>query len=240
MANKSFDSEFLSRTKALYGEKGIKAFNEAKVAIFGLGGVGGACFEALVRSGVRHIKAYDFDMVEPSNLNRQILYAAKDLGRIKTEVAKEKALSIDPFSEVKTYNEKVDPLFFACHDFTGYSMLIDAIDDIEAKVEIASYCLDHKIPFLISLGMANRVDPTLLRHGPLSETEGDPLAKKLRSLCRKADLDLDKIQCVYSVEKPAKGGVFLSSSMPVPVSAGLTLASLTLLSLSKKDSGEDN
>jgi len=227
-------SGFYERTDLLYGEKTRKVFTSSSVVVFGLGGVGGTAFEALVRSGVGKIFAVDYDVVSESNLNRQVLFTREEVEKGKALSAQQRANSINPLCEVVVDEYKVSKETLCNKDYLGCSFLIDAMDDLNAKIAVASYALEHDIGFAISLGMANRFDPSKLLITTLNKTEGDPLARKLRSLAREKGLPLDKILCVCSKEIPVSHNGLLSSSMIVPSTAGLFLASLALDFLSKQ------
>lgn len=225
-------TDLLNRTIGLFGEDSVEQFLNSTVLVLGLGGVGGTCFEALARSGVRHLIGVDRDIVDPTNLNRQILFSEKDIGKSKALIAKDRVLTIDPESNVIAINENVDDGFFSRHDFGNIDFVIDAVDDLNAKLLIAKHCLDNHIRFACSMGMALRKDPTQVKMGKLASTSVDPLAKAFRKLCRDAGLDLNAIDVVYSTESPIPYNGNLSSYMGVPSSAGLALAYLALASLS--------
>jgi|LAHS01.1.fsa_nt_gb tRNA threonylcarbamoyladenosine dehydratase len=216
------------RSALLLGKENVALLKNKKVAIFGLGGVGGTCFEALVRSGVGHIYAIDRDVVDESNLNRQILYLASDVGAKKAGVAFLRAKSIRLDVEVLPECYSVSAESFKEHDYSSCDCLIDAMDDIPAKIALISYALAHDIPFFISLGMGNRLDPSQVTLCRLDKTEGDPLAKKLRNELRKQGIDLKKITGVLSKELPLVRGQKPASLMMVPSEAGLLLASSAL------------
>src|SRR5574344_1130913 len=222
------------RSTLLLGKESVALLKTKKVAVFGLGGVGGTCFEALVRSGVGHIYAIDRDGVEESNLNRQVLYVESDVGKKKAGAAFLRAKSIRLDVEVLPECYSVSEDSFQEHDYSTCDVLIDAMDDIPAKMALISYALAHQIPFLISLGMGNRLDPSQVTLCRLDKTEGDPLAKKLRNELRKKGVELKKVTGVLSKELPLVRGQKPASLMMVPSSAGLLLASETLKILLNK------
>jgi tRNA threonylcarbamoyladenosine dehydratase len=219
------------RSSLLLGENNVAILKQKRVAVFGLGGVGGTCFEALVRSGVGHIYAIDRDVVDASNLNRQILFCEESIGSKKAGAAFLRAKSIRLDVEVLPECYSVNGDSLKERDYTSCDFLIDAMDDIPAKMALIHYALDHAIPLLISLGMANRLDPSQVALCRLDKTEGDPLAKKLRNELRKEGVDLKKITAVVSHELPLVRGKKPASLMMVPSAAGLLLASSVIKSL---------
>lgn len=222
------------RSITLLGAEAFDRLATKRVAVFGLGGVGGTCFEGLIRSGIRHLTIVDFDAVSLSNLNRQILFLAGDVGANKAEIAKKRALSIAPEAAVETIVEKIDESFFARHDFSNFDYLIDAIDDVKGKLAIAEFAREKKIPLISSLGMANRLDPSQVKVTTLDLTSGDPLARKIRQIYRAAGLDLSQIEVVFSTEEPLVKNATPSSMMMVPSEAGLLIDSVVIKRLSKK------
>lgn len=226
--------DIYERSRGLVGEDVFASLQKAKVAIFGLGGVGGTSAEALLRSGIVNLTLIDFDVVSASNLNRQLLYTSKSIGKEKAEEAKARLLNINPEAQIETISERVKTSFFSNHDFSSFDYIVDAIDDVDAKAEIASYCLEKQIPFLSCLGMANRLDPSQVELTSLDKTEGDPLAKKVRTVFRKKGLDISKIQVVFSKETPFIKGKTPCSMMMVPSEAGLLIDSVVILSLAKR------
>ena len=221
------NKELFSRSIGLLGEDNFALIQEKVIAVFGLGGVGGTALEALARTGFRHFVIVDFDKVDVSNLNRQILYTAKDIGRNKVEVARERIISINPDAEIKTFQCKAQDFNFNQHiDF-----IVDAIDDGGGKIFLATQAQKHNVPLIMSLGMANRFNPEQVRVAKLNQTRNDPLAKKIRYMAKKAELDLSRINVVISEETPQKNGEKLYSTMMVPSAAGLTIAKFILHSI---------
>lgn len=225
-------SEFSLRSEMLLGEEKIALLKKSHVTIFGLGGVGGTAYDCLLRSSVGHFLLVDFDEVQESNLNRQILYTPCDVGKKKADVALSFGKSINPDCEIISLPKKVDSAFFE-ENLPETSFIIDAVDDIRAKIAIIKYAIDNEIPFAVSLGMANRLDPSQVIEKRLDKTEYDPLAKKLREECRKEGIDLKKVNCVFSTEKPLVKGSVPSSMMMVPSAAGLKLAYLAIKEITK-------
>ncbi len=221
------NKEMFERSIGLLGEDNFNLIQDKVIAVFGLGGVGGTALEALARTGFQHFLIVDFDRVDATNLNRQILYTAKDVGRNKVEVAKERILSINPDVKITTFNLKAQEFDFD----QKIDFIADAIDDVEGKLYIAKKAQENKIPSIMSLGMANRFNPEQVKVAKLNQTHNDPLAKKIRYMAKKAELDLNKINVVISEEVPQKNAEKLYSTMMVPSAAGLTIAKFILHSI---------
>jgi tRNA A37 threonylcarbamoyladenosine dehydratase len=192
--------------------------------VIGLGGVGGYACETLVRSGIQRIIIIDNDKVDVSNINRQIIATKEAIGKRKTDMMKERLLSINPKAEIISYDvffcqDNIEELFSEKVDY-----VVDAIDTISSKVVLWKYCLGNNIKIISSLGMAKRLNPQKVFITKLSKTENDPMAKALRSLARKNDIALD-IPVVFSKEKPFEISETkkesLGSMMFVPATAGI-------------------
>lgn len=217
-------SNYLERTLSVLGKDKVQRISEMTILVVGLGGVGGTALEALYRSGFRHFVLVDSDVVDETNLNRQIMYSSSDIGKKKIDVCKNKLLSFCGEIDVKTMdlfvdNENVGELFKDDID-----MVVDAIDFIPGKLAIYKYCLENNITFISSLGMAKRLDPEKVIITTLNKTESDPLAKKIRYESRQIGLDLKKIPVVFSSEEPIDTGNQLGSMIMVPSTAGLLIA----------------
>ena len=222
------------RMLPLLKEEGLRKLHSSKVVVFGLGGVGGTCFEALVRTGIEPLIGVDFDTIEPSNLNRQMLFSSKDLGRKKSEVTLERAKGIRPELEVSCLDMKVDEVSLES-DLFNADLWIDAVDDLDAKVALIEKSRSKGIPLFVSLGMGNRLDPSKVYSTRLDKSEGDPLAKRLRKRLRERGIPLKEVTVVLSKELPLVRTLTPSSLMMVPSAAGLLLASLGIGLLLKKD-----
>ena len=197
-------TEWLGRQTLLIGESGTKRLQKSSVALLGVGGVGGAALEGLVRAGIGRILLIDHDEVELSNLNRQIIATLPALGRKKIEVAKERVLSINPHLKIEISDtfylpETRDVLFDFCPD-----LVIDAIDTVTAKLDLAQECFRRSIPLLASMGTGNRLDPTQLRMGDISQTAGCgcALARVMRRELKKRGILHYRV--LYSTEAPIK------------------------------------
>lgn len=216
------------RTIGLINEENYSLIKEKRIALFGLGGVGGTALIALARLGFSHFIIIDFDMVSPSNLNRQLLFFEKDIGKSKVEASKNHLLNIDDSIEVISINMKVDENIDSLLKEYDIDFIVDAIDDVNGKIYLAKYATENNIPFIMSLGMANRLDPTKVTIDRLDKTTMDPLAKKVRYECKKAGIDTKKIYATVSKEEAKKDGAKLNSIVLVPSSSGLVIAHFVL------------
>ena len=220
-------NNIFDRSIGLLGKENFDLIQDKVIAVFGLGGVGGTCLEALARTGFKHFILIDFDKVDPSNLNRQILYTQKDIGRNKVEAAKERIISVNPEADIQIFNSKAQDFDFK----QKIDFIVDAIDDVNGKLYILSKAQEMNIPHIMSLGMANRFDPSQVKIAKLNQTHNDPLAKKLRYMVKKQGLNTANINVAISEELPQKNGEILYSTMMVPSSAGLSIAKFILESI---------
>lgn len=214
----------MDRTKKIISEDKINELSNTSVLLVGVGGVGGSSLEMLIRSGIGNIIIVDYDTFEESNLNRQILSLKNNIGKSKVSVALNRAKEINPLINVLAINEKIDENFVIPK--TDY--IIDACDDIKAKVLLASFAYKNNIKIISSCGTGNRINPSMLKISNIWKTEYDPLAKKLRYELRKANFKY-KLPVVFSTEKPLikeKGSV--GSMALVPNCAGILLSSYVI------------
>ena len=191
----------LTRTRMLLGDEGITRLQRAKVMLIGLGAVGGYALEALARSGIGHLILVDFDTFDETNINRQILALSSTVGRLKTEVARERVLEINPDCRVETRNifvnaETIPGLLKEPVDF-----VIDAIDALNPKCCLMEELYRRGIPFISSMGAALKSDPAFIKCGQLSASKNCGLAKFIRKRLRRRGLEISRIQCVYSEEQ---------------------------------------
>ncbi len=219
MSNKQFVRSINLMTKEKF-----EVISRARILLIGLGGVGGTCLEALARTGFQHFVIIDSDVVEASNLNRQILFHESDIGLEKVLAAKEHVLKINSDIDIKTIRLQINHEKANIFDEIDFDFLIDAIDDVPAKVFLAKYAIDHNKPFVSSLGMANRFDPSKVIITRLDKATGDPLAKKFRYELKQKQIDTKKVNVCFSQETPLKDGTNLNSIMMPPSSAGLNIA----------------
>ena len=211
------------RTLGLLGENTFNKICESKICLVGLGGVGGTVFETLIRSGFNDIMIIDYDVVSESNLNRQVLYTLKDLNQNKVEIAKKRALSINIDAKITSINSNINDLDLEIIKNYHPSFIIDAIDNVEGKIRLAQFAASNGIEIIMSLGMANRLDPSQVKISRLDKTTHDPLAKKMRYEIKQNGLDTKAIKVVYSLEEPLKDLNKLHSMMMVPSEAGLLI-----------------
>lgn len=216
-------ASYLDRTITLLGEDKIRRIQEMRVMVIGLGGVGGTALAALYRSGFRHFVLVDNDVVDPSNLNRQIMYDSVDIGKAKTQVCKSKLLRFCGEIDVETIDLYVDEENVK-EIIKDIDFVVDAIDYVPGKIGIIQECLKKNISFISSLGMAKRLDPEKVILTTMNKTENDPLAKKIRYECRQRGLDLKDIPVVFSKENTINNGPELGSMMMVPSTAGLLIS----------------
>ena len=219
--------DFLERTRLLIGENNIEKINNLKIGVFGLGGVGSYACEALARVGVGSFKLIDNDIVDKSNINRQIIALNSTIGKQKTDVMKNRILDINPNCKVEIFNKfylnKNDV------DISDCDYIIDAIDTITGKLEIIEACKEENIKIISSMGCGNRTDPSKLKIDDIYNTTYDPLCKIMRKELRKRKIE--DLQVVYSTEKPIKLEInqydrkIIGSISYVPSVAGLLIAS---------------
>jgi len=194
---------FLQRTELLIGSDNIEKLKNSNVIVFGLGGVGGATVEALVRAGIGNLSIVDFDTVDKTNLNRQIITTQSVVGKPKVEVAKDRVLSINPDINLTIYNEKflkenID-LFFKDKK---YDYIVDAIDLVTSKLDLIEFATNSKIPIISCMGTGNKVNPTQFKVTDINKTSVCPLAKIIRKELKKRKIN--KLKVVYSDETPRK------------------------------------
>lgn len=212
------------RTIGLLGEENYKSLKNKRIAIIGLGGVGGTAFVSLARSGFLNFILVDSDRVEYSNLNRQILFFSEDIGLRKVDLAASYLGALtDGAKSFSSYERITEDSIESALGHQKIDFIVDAIDDIEGKLAIIQYAEERNIPYIVSLGMGNRLDPRKINIMPLSKTSYDPLAKKLRTECRKRNINLKKVITVCSLEQPLLKSKKPQAMINVPSSAGLTI-----------------
>ncbi len=220
------------RQVLLIGEENYKKLNGASVIVFGVGGVGGFTVEALVRAGIGKLSVVDFDTVDITNLNRQVIATHNSVGKVKVDLIKERALSINPNLEIKTYQKKfshdTQDIFFQGKQ---YDYIVDAIDLVSCKLSLIERAKKDGIPIISSMGTGNKLDPTKFEVSDISKTSVCPLAKVMRRELK--NRGIKKVKVVYSKEQPKKpenkdGGreknVNVGSISFVPSVAGLIIA----------------
>lgn len=231
------------RMKYLIGQENVELLTKKRVVVFGVGGVGSYACEALARSGIGSLVLIDHDVVDVTNINRQIPALHSTVGLKKVDVMKQRIADINPECNVAAFacfmnKDNIAEIMQGQVDF-----IVDAIDTVTSKLDLYEYAQEKQIPIISSLGMANRLDPTKVIVTRLDKTENDPLAKSVRTQARRRNLSL-KVPVVFSTETPItqnkvinedgqtrKEKYPVSSSPFVPSSAGLACASYVVRTL---------
>ena len=202
-----------TRTRLIFGDEAILKLQRSRVAVFGIGGVGGYAVEALARSGVGTLDLVDSDRVELTNINRQITATHQTLGQYKVDAAKERVLQINPEAVVNTHNCFFLPDTAGQFDFTCYDYVIDAVDTVTAKLELILRANAAGVPVISAMGAGNKTDPTQLRVADIYSTKVCPLARVMRHELKKRGVE--KLQVVYSEELPIRHGASLEQEETV-------------------------
>ncbi|MDO5713025.1 MAG: ThiF family adenylyltransferase [Tissierellia bacterium] len=218
----------LNRTEMVLGKEFLNHIRKKSVIVFGIGGVGGAAVEALCRLGLEKITFVDRDIVEASNVNRQIIATKDTMGKDKVQAMRERLLSINPTGEFTPLQVNVTKDWVDHFDFRPYDAILDCIDTVSGKLALYEGARRDQVYLLSSMGTGNKLDPTKLVHTTIEKTKHDPLARVIRRECRKRNLN--NIEVIYSTELPTYGdGKKLQTpgSTPfVPPSAGILMASI--------------
>ena len=193
-------NEAFSRSALLVGEQAVQTLSRARVAVFGVGGVGGHCVEALVRAGVGHLDLYDDDTVSVSNLNRQIAALHSTLGQSKAQVMAARAQDINPDCSANAISLFYLPANADTVTLEQYDYVVDCIDTVAAKLELICRCTAADIPVISAMGTGNKLDPSALRVSDISKTAGCPLARVMRKELRKRGIE--RLKVVWSEELP--------------------------------------
>ena len=222
-----------SRTELVLGKENVDKLKKARIAIFGLGGVGGHVCEALARSGVSNFDLIDNDTVSLTNINRQIIATLNTVGKNKVDVMEERILSINPDAIINKYKCFYLPETSNQFDFSKYDYVVDAIDTVTAKIDLVVKCNELNVPIISSMGTGNKINPTMLEVTDIYKTSVCPLAKVMRYELKKRRIK--KLKVVYSKENPIKidqslveeesKRIIPGSTSFVPSVAGLIIAS---------------
>lgn len=221
-------SDIFERTRMLLGDDAVEKLNNSRVAVFGVGGVGGYVVEALARSGVGELDVFDKDTVSVSNINRQIIATQSTVGMSKTEAVKARVAEINPQCVVHVHEVFYMPENADDYDFSEYDYIVDAIDTVTAKIEIIKRAKEKNIPVISSMGTGNKLDPTRLEVADISKTTVCPLARVMRRELKSRGINHLKV--VYSKEEPRKTAITEdgrnapASVAFVPSVAGLIIA----------------
>ena len=231
--------ERFSRTELLIGAEGVEKLSRAKVAVFGIGGVGGYVVEALARSGVGELHLVDNDRISESNINRQIIALQSTIGEWKTEVAARRVQEINPEARVYCHNVFYLPETADSFDFSSFDYVVDAIDTVSGKIAIIERAKQANVPVISSMGTGNKLNPMAFEVADIEKTSVCPLARVMRRELKKRGIE--RVKVVYSKEEAIKSDAeFTGAGKPVPGSvpfvpsvAGLILASEVIKDLLK-------
>ena len=223
-------ADFTDRTIRVLGEEKVLKLKNAHVAVFGLGGVGGHACEALVRAGIGAIDIIDNDTVNETNINRQIIALRSTIGRSKTEVMKERIADINPSCIVRDFNILYLPETSGQFDFSEYDYVVDAIDNVTAKIDLVLKCQEKNVPIISSMGTGNKLHPEMLEIDDIYKTSVCPLAKVMRKELKTRGVK--RLKVVYSKE-PAIHSEIVGSVSFVPGAAGLIMAGEVIRELVK-------
>jgi len=228
-------TDFFSRSEALLGEKAMEALRQKRVIIFGVGGVGSWCAEALIRTGLLHLTIVDDDIVQASNVNRQLPATRETIGCSKVEVLRERLLTINPNAEIIALQARYTPETSCDFGLSTFDYVIDAIDCVADKTDLILYATRVRgAKLFCSMGAALRFDPTQVTTGELMSVKGDALAKAVRARMKRLDRHPSKkVRCVYSTEQ-AQRIETRGSLMQVTAVFGCTLAGLVIEDIRKK------
>lgn len=218
-----------TRTAMLIGDDGVNTLSASSVVVFGVGGVGSYVVEALARGGVGSLTLVDSDVVDITNINRQLVALNSTVGKYKAEVARDRILDINPDCKVTVINEFFSEENTAGIDLSSYDYVVDAIDSVKSKVFLIKSAYEKSVPIISSMGAGNKLDPTKFRVADINKTEVCPLAKVIRRELRLAGVK--KLKCVFSTEEAVShaGGETPVKRVPasisfVPSTAGLIIA----------------
>ncbi len=192
---------FLTRTEMLLGSEAVEILRNSRVAVFGIGGVGGYTAEALVRSGIGEIDIIDSDTISVTNINRQIFATYETIGEYKTDVAKKRLEAISPYIKVNAHRIFYIPETAAQFNFSDYDYIVDAIDTVTGKIELVMNAAKSDTPIISSMGAGNKIDPTAFEVSDIYRTSVCPLARVMRQELKKRGIK--KLKVVYSKEKPS-------------------------------------
>lgn len=222
-----------SRTEMLIGKEALEKLAKAKVAVFGVGGVGSYVVEALVRAGVGALDLIDNDDVNITNINRQIIALHSTIGQSKVDVAKQRVLDINPMVKVNVYKTLFTAETSSEFDFSQYDYVVDAIDSVAGKIELVLKSQEANVPIISSMGTGNKLDPTKFEIADIYKTSVCPLARVMRTELKKRGVK--KLKVLYSKEEPIKqNGQRVPASISfVPSVAGLIIAGEVVKNLIK-------
>lgn len=217
------DNQF-TRTESLIGKDSLEKLFKSRIAVFGIGGVGSYVIEALARAGIGALDLIDNDIINITNINRQLIALNSTIGEAKVEIAKKRILDINPNAQVTIYKKFFSPENSNEFDFSKYDYIIDAIDSVTGKIELIIKSQESKIPIISSMGTGNKLHPEMFEITDIYKTSVCPLAKVMRTELKKRGIK--KLKVVYSKEIPIKqtGQRIPTSISFVPATAGLIIA----------------
>ncbi|MBO5816906.1 MAG: tRNA threonylcarbamoyladenosine dehydratase [Paludibacteraceae bacterium] len=220
-----------TRTIQLIGEDGFRALQNARVILFGVGGVGGWCAETLLRTGIGHLTLVDFDKVDTTNLNRQVVATHDNIGQSKVIEMQKRLLSICPHADVEAIERQYNAETAASFDLAQYDIVVDAIDMVDCKALLLYNATHAGCKVFSSMGAGRKLNPQKIRTAEFWKVQGCPLARALRTRIKKEKLlPASKIQCVYSEEIAGDQGTLA----PVVGVFGMTLAAMVIEEIQKK------
>lgn len=222
------------RTKLLFETNEYETITNKKILLVGVGGVGGSALESLVRFGFENITIIDKDTVDITNLNRQIITNLDNVGQSKVEVAKQRALSINPSINITTINDFLSKEKMKILE-TNYDYIIDACDTITTKIELIKFGINNNIKTITCMGTGKRLDPSKIEITTINKTSYDPVAKVIRKLLRDNLIKDNKLTCIWSSEQPikTKDNTVIASNPLVPNTAGIYCVSAILKDIRK-------
>lgn len=226
--------DIYQRTELVIGKEGVNKLKNSKVCICGVGGVGSYVVEALARIGVGNLTVIDKDVVDITNINRQIIATMENIGKPKVAVIKERINSINPNIIVQSIETFLDESNISEYITEDFDYVVDAIDSINSKVELIKYCTKNNINVISSMGMANKIEPLMIKVSDIYKTSVCPLAKIMRKKLK--ENGIKKLKVVYTEEIPIKNDTNVLGSVSfVPSVAGLVIASEVVKDILKEE-----
>ena len=225
MKSEAENKNWLNRTEALIGKESLEKLQNSNIVVFGLGGVGSYVVEGLVRAGIQNMCIIDKDIVDITNINRQLIADTETVGKAKVDVQEERILKINPLAKVTKLKEFVnkDNIEEIMNETTHIDYVVDAIDTVSAKLEIIKYCNKNNIKIISCMGTGNKLDANKFEITDIFKTSVCPLAKVIRKELKK--LNISKLTVLYSKEEPIKTNINTPASISfVPSVAGLLIA----------------
>lgn len=196
------ENNFLQRTELLIGKESLKKLANSKILVFGVGGVGGYVVEGLVRAGIGSITVVDFDTIDITNINRQIIALHSNIGAYKVDIIEQRIKDINPKCKVIKFRERLIPDNIEKFSLKEYDYIVDAIDSVQSKIALAEYCYNNNISLFSSMGAGNKLDPKRFKVSDIGKTSVCPLARTMRVNLKKKNVK--KLKVVWSDESPKK------------------------------------